>query len=675
MIIRPLRACRISRRMRLLWISLAALCTLNIAVNAPARGDHLLDEYELRCDPIFPCPAELQRRIDLWVEVFSKYGDKEIILHDAEHPERIFAVHRETRGCSRKHESRALKRQKKRLRKQLLSVADKLARKTSLDASERHLAGLFPGGDAKEVRRAAQRIRCQDGGRDRFAAALTRYGRHRAMVAEMLADGGLPQDIVYLPFVESAYNPLAYSRVGAAGLWQIMPRTARNLGLELNAELDERLDPRAATAGAVRYLQRSIQTLSTTAKTKGGWNKESIYPFVITSYNYGVAGMRRAVRQVGPDFVKVLQQYRGRSFRVAVKNFYASFLAARHVARNAKHFFPDVVIPPPAAHVYVRMDRPTSVERVTKQLGVPVARLRALNPALTSRVWDGYRLIPSGYRLGLPQRKDGWQIHLAAMNALPAEQPKYKEEFYRVRRGDTACGIAGRFSVSCRELIRWNKLGRRALIRVGQQLSIPTPGPRKVVTAAARPEAPPLGPGGPPQPLSEAAISEALGIGDELQVAVRQIDGQRRYTIRVEPEETLGHYADWLGVGVAGPLRRLNGLRSGRALPVGKVIKLPIKNDRQRARFERQRRAFHATLEAEFKAHFRVAGVRDYRVRQGDSGWLVAKRAEVPLWLLRRFNPELLRRGPRVGAQLRIPVLKARRPEAVVAPPRGGTTD
>ena len=82
----------------------------------------------------------------------------------------------------------------------------------------------------------------------------------------VLAEAGLSKDIVYLPFVESAYNPRAYSRVGAAGLWQIMPRTARTLGLQLSATIDERFDAEASTWAAARYLRQSTDSLTATAR-------------------------------------------------------------------------------------------------------------------------------------------------------------------------------------------------------------------------------------------------------------------------------------------------------------------------------------------------------------------------------------------------------------------------
>ncbi|GIT54443.1 MAG: hypothetical protein Ct9H300mP16_16030 [Pseudomonadota bacterium] len=72
----------------------------------------------------------------------------------------------------------------------------------------------------------------------------------------------------YLPFVESSYNPKAYSKMGAAGIWQIMPSTARVLGLELNATVDERLDPEAASWAAARYLKDSRKTLTIAARAK-----------------------------------------------------------------------------------------------------------------------------------------------------------------------------------------------------------------------------------------------------------------------------------------------------------------------------------------------------------------------------------------------------------------------
>ena len=659
---RPVLATRAGR--------LAALLLL-LAWGVPggeARAHHLLDRYALRCDATFPCPPALQRRVDLWIEVFSRYGDGQVILHDSDRPERIYKVLKSKARCSRRREPRRIRRARRAIAASLRRIARQRAAGRPVAPRDRHLALLFKGEGPAVIRRAARRIRCQDGNRDRFAQALERYGLYRDAVVAALRQAGLPEDIQYLPFVESGYNPRAYSRVGAAGMWQIMPRTARKLGLQLGGAVDERLDPDAATRAAIRYLQRSHEILSATAGGRAG--DTSLYPFVITSYNYGVAGMRRALRHMGPDFVKVIHHYRARRFRVAVKNFYASFLAARHVARNAGKYFPGVRMQRPPRRFRWVVARPTSARRLSRVLEVPLATLKALNPSLTRFVWSGQRLVPRGYVLHLPERQDAYRTRIAALQALPPERPRLADGHYRVQPGDTACGIARRHRVSCRELIALNGLGRRALIRAGQILVLPTAagGRRAAVAAAPRPRPPrpatvPAAVAAPKRPqrdIRPEEVARAFGIGGDLFVRRGLPGDPAAHWIRVEPEETLGHYADWLGLAGTRGLRRLNRLRPGQGIVIGRRLKLPVRDAPQKARFERRRIEFHRTLESEFLEHYRITGQEDHRVRRGDSPWTIARRAEIPLWLLRRFNPDLLVSPPRPGAIVRLPVIEPR---------------
>ena len=146
------------------------------------------------------------------------------------------------------------------------------------------------------------------------------------MVDRILAENNLPPDIRYLPFVESSYNPAAHSKAGAAGLWQIMPATARSLGLELNATQDERLEPEAATRAAAKYLVDATRRLLKVSRSKNASiQPELVNPFVITSYNYGVNGMRRAINRIGPDYMQVLNRYKSPSFQVAVEKLLCQF--------------------------------------------------------------------------------------------------------------------------------------------------------------------------------------------------------------------------------------------------------------------------------------------------------------------------------------------------------------
>ncbi len=450
----------------------AALCLLAPRSAAP---HHLVPTHELQCGSTFPCPPQLQRRIHFWIEVFATWGDDKLIMHDSSHPERVFSLIESKSPCSRRRPARSIRRERDRLKKALRRVASTIGKdETKWSAEDRHLAALYPSNDPKEIRAAALRIRCQEGNRHRFEAGLKRYGGYRDMVTATLRDAGLPLDIQFLPFVESAYNPAAYSRVGAAGLWQIMPRTARTLGLKINGSIDERLDPEAATKAAARYLTDSRSSLLPVArKHEPNVSDGDLNPFVITSYNYGVSGMKTAVARFGPDYMTVLEKHRGRSFRVAVKNFYASFLAARYVARHARRWFEGLRIDPPHRYDRVVLSRAASAGRLVDHFEIERAELQRLNPSLTRHVWAGRRLVPSGFELKLPPRDGGWDAKRVALAGLPPESYVSAPTRYKVRRGDTACVIARRHGVSCRELIDENGLGRRALIRVGQYLTIP----------------------------------------------------------------------------------------------------------------------------------------------------------------------------------------------------------
>jgi len=285
-------------------------------------------------------------------------------------------------------------------------------------------------------------------------------------------------ELQYLPFVESAFNPEALSHVGAAGLWQIMPSTGRTLGLTVNSRVDERYDPRAATYAAAKYFRDSVDTLSERAFENGHTvNARDLNPFVITSYNYGVRGMERAISQVGLDYERLLKEYKSPSFQTAVKNFYASFLAARHVAKNSDQFF-GVVAPNNANRLYsfntVKLSRSTSAKRIIKELGVDVAQLKQLNPALKKNIWRHKALIPKGYVIKLPYREQGWNTQVEAMKRLPKELEKSGYVWHRVKRGQTACGIAEKYRASCRELKKLNKLNKKAVIVIGQRLKVPT---------------------------------------------------------------------------------------------------------------------------------------------------------------------------------------------------------
>lgn len=448
-----------------------------LLLNAPASQARppVVDEHELDCGTTFPCPPQIQRRVDFWIMVFRSWTTDQLVFHDRDSPERVYSVITSEHSCNRSQPVRSVETERERIEEMLRTLARKVTwKEPGWTREELEYLELFPDRDADDIARAAERVRCQTGNRDRFQEALKRFGRYRNNILEVLREHNLSEDILYLPFVESAYNPEAYSRAGAAGLWQIMPATARTLGLQLDATLDERFDPWRATRAAAKYLRHSTDVLTKVAiETNPLVQPTHVNPFVITSYNYGVSGMARAIRSVGPDYIEVLDKYRSGSFQTAVKNFYASFLAARYVARSAEKYFGPLKTDGETGIAQVVLKRPTSVDRVTEVFDVPRDSVEQMNPALTRYVWKGWRLIPEGYTLNLPEQSGGWDAHIARLESLPAEDPQLSGRQYVVQRGDTACQIASAFAVQCKDLIQLNGLGRRAMIRIGQTLDIP----------------------------------------------------------------------------------------------------------------------------------------------------------------------------------------------------------
>jgi hypothetical protein len=168
------------------------------------------------------------------------------------------------------------------------------------------------------------------GRREAFRRSLLRSRAHLSPIRARLQQEALPNLLAYLPHVESGFVGTARSHAGALGLWQIMPATGRELGLRVDAIEDQRLGSSASTSAAARYLASAFDVL-------GSW------PLAVTAYNYGIGGMKAAAESVGSVRIDdLIGGYSGPAFGSAVKNYYAQFLAAAHVAENVDYYFPEL---------------------------------------------------------------------------------------------------------------------------------------------------------------------------------------------------------------------------------------------------------------------------------------------------------------------------------------------
>jgi membrane-bound lytic murein transglycosylase D len=245
---------------------------------------------------------------------------------------------------------------------------------------------------------------------------------------------------------------------------------------------------------------------------------------------------------------------------------------------------------------------------------------------------------------------------------------------YTVRKGDTLYGIGRRFGASEREILELNELRSRHRIQVGQRLYLPggsatavapvaevrPPAAQPVTKASARTAAP-----APPSAAVEkpapAAVTRPLpGVGpSHLPHAAERYAVSASGTIEVQPDETLGHYAEWLEVS-ARALRRLNGIQSSRSLKLGQQLRLDFSRVAS-ASFEERRRSHHRQIQTRFYGDWRVAGTREYVLRPGDSLWALSSgKAGVPVWLLRAFNPDVDFARLQAGQRVTIPRLERR---------------
>lgn len=304
---------------------------------------------------------------------------------------------------------------------------------------------------------AAENVRSQSGQKERFLAGFIKSGEYLAEIKNILQSYGLPAELAHLPHVESSFNFKAYSRIGAAGLWQFTRDTGKQY-LTINNVIDERLDPIASTHAAAKYLAKSYQQLNN-------------WPLAITSYNYGLAGMLRAVNE-HTDYEDIFNNYKKGHFKFASKNFYAEFLAARNIAQ-----YLEKTINRPTAkanHQYLKLTVHADIREVARYYKLPVETIADLNPALRPPIIKGDKRIPAGYKLRLPLLDKGPQL-ASSRQPVPAqnEQRGVRARGYQVRRGDTAAGIARLHGISLKSLVQANNLDQTATIRPGQKLVIP----------------------------------------------------------------------------------------------------------------------------------------------------------------------------------------------------------
>ncbi len=691
-------------------IFLTILPVVLLLCSLPAGADAIMEP-----EP-FPVYDSIRPNVSFWKKIYVQYSTTQGVIHDKKNLGIIYDVIElkdRNRHGSRKINQTRIKTAKKKYK----LILAKLARgETPIRPEEQRVAALF-GAHAKstDFRAAMRNLRCQVGQKDAFRQGIIRSGAYLEEIVQIFRDYGLPVDLAYMPHVESSFNPKAYSKFGAAGIWQFTRATGKQY-MTVGYAVDERRDPIFSSRAAARLLKRNFK-------------KFKNWAMAITAYNHGVAGMLRAQRRKG-SYESIFQEYRSRIFKFASRNFYSEFLAAREVARDYRQYFGELVLDKSLSSETVVLAGYGSLPEIARQLNLELDVLGDLNPALRNPVLRGQKYVPRGFHLRLPAQSDrDWQSVIAELAPKIYKNYQKRSRIYTVRKGDTVGEIARMHGVNLNDLIAANNLDSRATIYRDQNLRIPLPGEKPPVLAGLKSEhakseavsdskaSEPKAETSAPEPetikarietpapeqtpilssldfdtietnrIVEAALAQMRpqspeteenltadhrvqqqpsvkpSLNPDVVQARLNVEHLRRHqgklvgSIQVEVEETLGHYAEWLGIS-AGEIRRLNGIRYGKPIRINESIMIPLRRA-TKEEFEEKRFEFHQELAEDFFATFRVEKVRTYTIKRGDNIWTLSKEQfEVPLWLIKKYNAHLDFNVLVPSQQLLVPIIE-----------------
>ncbi|OGP80457.1 MAG: hypothetical protein A2Z13_02300 [Deltaproteobacteria bacterium RBG_16_64_85] len=400
----------------------------------------------------------------------------------------------------------------------------------------------------------------QNAGRSRFELYLSRSGKYSEMMREILAEYGLPGDLIYLALIESGFSPKAYSVARAAGPWQFIAGTGRRYGLRIDWWADERRDYEKSTHAAASYL-------------KDLYGMFESWPLATAAYNAGEGKIQKAVtRYRSEDYVKLI---RHRYLKQETKDYVPKMIAALTIAKEPERYgFEGVKYEDPLEFDKVTVPGGTDLPTLGRHIGVPYESLREWNPELR--------------RFCTPPNQESYEIRLPKGYGRIAEE--HMEEIWAnarvtfllhtVKKGESLKSLADSYQTSVPILLELNgmkqpKIGRSA------RLVIP-------VTGLSEEEAV------PGKEMSAEQVEMALkrlddgarrtrtvrvkkGAGAAQKSVASERGGKKEIRHVVRRGDTLSKISKVYGV-TPEQLSERNNLKEGQALPRGRVLRIPLES-------------------------------------------------------------------------------------------------
>lgn len=312
----------------------------------------------------FATPKGMEKQVQFWVDVYTKYTTQQGIIHDSENFDKVYEV------------------------VDLALFATDAAKQKHIDTVKKNITEKFKLNAEEEAR-----LRYQLGQKDRMQDAIFYSGRYLEDMEAIFKKEGLPLELTRLVFVESSFNVFARSKVGASGVWQIMPYTAKPYRM-ISTHVDKRNDPMEATKVAAKLLKQNYRMLEA-------------WPLAVTGYNHGPTGVRKMTETYNTrELGELIQNVKSRqSFGFASRNFYASFLAALEVEKNAATYFKDVKWAHRLPASEFVLPKPTQYRDVVQWFGGDDKRAQLFNPHLTHAARKG--IVPARTKISVPEDRYG----------------------------------------------------------------------------------------------------------------------------------------------------------------------------------------------------------------------------------------------------------------------------
>jgi membrane-bound lytic murein transglycosylase D len=290
-----------------------------------------------------------------------------------------------------------------------------------------------------------------------FIDSYIRSGRYRDKIVRALREAGLPQELSWLPLIESGFKVNALSRSRALGMWQFIPSTGYKFGLSRDKFIDERMDPEKSTRAAIEYLKELHQIF-------GDWST------VLAAYNCGEGRVLRLIRGQNINYLDNFWDLYQRLPRETAR-YVPRFLATLHILNNPEDYGLDrISVDPPLEYETLVVNKQVHLTNVAKSIGVDRKVLKDLNPELR------YQILPGeNYHLNIPPGSS--DTLLAKIDHIPVSHlPQRAYVYHRVRHGESLSTIARKYRTSVRKIMRANNMRRSNYIVAGKRIKIPQRG-------------------------------------------------------------------------------------------------------------------------------------------------------------------------------------------------------